>query len=110
MPTADSPNPYMCETTDYTAYAILIRKTNNCHGTRSGNVLYILFFAVDFSQQKKGEASRTQSYSGTPCLHFDKLDTSRTMERTFLLTKRGGPRHSLVTGAVFRPENQDLDN
>ena len=55
MPTAESPNPYMCETTDYTVYAILISKTNNCHGTRSRNVLYILFFAVDFSQQKRAK-------------------------------------------------------
>ena len=52
---------------------------------RSGNVLYILFCVVDFSPQKKGEtktrSSRTQSYSGIPLLHFDKLDTSRTVER-----------------------------
>ena len=45
--------PYMCETTDYTAYAIL----KLCK--RSRNVLYILFCAVNFSLNKKWRGTDT---------------------------------------------------
>ena len=84
MPTADSPNPYMCETTDYTAYAILIRKTNNycVHEVET----YCIYYSVQLtSLNKKGRNTDTVfSYAEllrNTRLHFDKLDTSRTVER-----------------------------
>ena len=80
---------------------------------QSRNVLQILFCAVDFSPQKKGEArtqsSRTQSYSGILPPSLDNFWHSGTWRRVlFSLLKGAGHGHSLVTGAVFRPENQEL--
>ena len=110
MPTADSPNPYMCETTDYTAYAILICRTNSVHEVET----YCIYYSVQLtSLNKKGEAwtqsSRTQSYSGTPRLQFDNFPHSGNWRRVlFSLPKGAGHGHSLVTGGVFRPENLEL--
>ena len=83
MPSADCPNPYMCETTDYTAYAILIRRTNNCVYEVE---TYCKYYSVQLtSLNKKGRSTDTVfsyvSYSGTPRLHFDKRDPPRTVER-----------------------------
>ena len=99
MPTADSTNPYMCETTDYTAYAILIRRTNNC--VHSRNVLYILFCAVDFSQQKRAKHGHSLLVRrATPehsRLHFDNFPHSGTWRRVLLSLPKGpGDGHSLV--------------
>ena len=78
---------------------------------------YCKYYSVQLtSLNNKGEArtqsSRTRSYSGIPRLHFDNLDTSRTnwnvQTCTFPLPKGAGHGHSLGTGAVFRPANQEL--
>ena len=51
----------------------------------SANVLQMVFCAVDFSQQKWAKhghclLTRGAHNSGIPCLHFDKLDISGTVE------------------------------
>ena len=68
MPTADSPNPYMCETTDYTAYAILIRKTNNC-------------------------VHEVETY----CIYYSLQLTSLNKKRAKLLARRATPEHPAFT-------------
>ena len=72
----------MCETTDYTAYTILIITIVY---TKWKRTVYIYSVQLT-SLNKKGrntdtQSSRTQSYSGIPRLHFDNLATSPTVER-----------------------------
>ena len=71
---------------------------------------YCKYYSVQLTfLNKKGEArtqSCTRSYSGIPRLHFDNLDTWRRV--LFSLPKGAGHGHSLVTGVVFRPANQEL--
>ena len=110
MPTVDSPNPYMCETTDYTAYAILIIKIVYTKWKRTVYIYSVQLTSLNKKGETRTKSSRTQSYSGTPRLHFDKtFSHSGTWKRVlFSLPKGAGHGHSLVTGAVFRSENQDL--
>ena len=80
MPTADSPNPYMCETTDYTAYVILIITIVY---TKWKRTVYIYSVQLT-SLNKKGRNTDKVFSHATPehhRLHFDKLDPSRTVER-----------------------------
>ena len=76
---------------------ILIRRTNNCvHEVETYCIYIYIILRSWLLSTKKGKAetqsSRTQSYSGIPLLHFDNLDTSRTVERGdvyFSLYKKG---------------------
>ena len=81
MPTADSPNSYMCETTDYTAYVILIRRINNCAHKVETYCIY-LFRAVNFPRQKRVKHGHSllvrRATSEYPAFT---LITSRTVER-----------------------------
>ena len=116
MPTADSPNPYMWETTDNTAYAILIRKTNN-YSVHEVETYCIIFCAVNFSQQKRAKHGHgllvrvaTPEYPAFTLIILILLAQIGTWRRVlFSLPKGAGHGHSLVTGAVFRPENQELE-
>ena len=78
---------------------------------------YCIYYSVQLtSLSKKGEArtqsSRTRSYSGILRLHFDNLmllaQIGTWKRALFSLPKGAGQGHSLVTGAVFRPANQEL--
>ena len=83
---------------------------------RSGNVLYILFCAVDFCHQKRVKhrhsllARRaTPEYPVFTLINLILLAQIGTWRRVlFSLPKGAGHGHSLVTGAVFRPANQEL--
>ena len=77
MPTADSPNPYMCETTDYT----LFQNVGLTIVKRTANIILCSWFLSTKKGEARTQSSRTQSYSGIPRLHFDNLATSLTVER-----------------------------
>ena len=84
---------------------------------RSGNVLQILFCAVDFSQQKRAKHGHnllvreaTPEYPSFTLINLilslSQIGTWRRL--LFSLPKGAGHGHSLVTGAVFRHANQEL--
>ena len=83
---------------------------------RSGNVLQILFCAIDFSQQKRAKHGHsllvrgaTPEYPAFTLIILILLAQIGTWRRVlFSLPKGAGYGHSLVTGAVFRPANQEL--
>ena len=84
--------------------------------TRSRNVLYILFCAVNFPQQKRPTHGHsllarraTPEYPAFTLIILILLTQIGTWRRVlFSLPKGAGHGHSLVTGAVFRPANQEL--
>ena len=80
------------------------------------NVLYILFCAVNFSQQKwvkhghgllvRGATPEYPAFTLIILILLAQIGTWRRV--LFSLPKGAGHGHSLVTGAVFRPANQEL--